>query len=43
MLLYSILQVKSGVALVAQEKYSEAKEVEVPFNVDLLATLYSTI
>jgi len=43
MLLYSILQEKSGTLLVAQEKFSEPKEVEVLFNVDLLATFYTTI
>lgn len=34
MLLYSILQEKSGVPLVAHEKYSEPKEVEVMPNAD---------
>jgi hypothetical protein len=46
MILYSILQEKSGVQLVAHEKFSEPKEVEVQFNahgVDLLATSYTTI
>jgi len=40
-----ILQEKSGVPLVAQEIFSEPKEVEVLFNadgVDLLTTSYTT-
>lgn len=46
MLLYSILQEKSGVALVAHEKFSEPKEVEVLFNADgvyLLPTFNAAI
>lgn len=34
MLLYSITQEKSGVPLVAHEKFAEPKEVEVLYNAD---------